>query len=772
MKKRKSSRHRKRVLLLQAVFLLLLGAIVARLQFVQQVFGPNLLAQAKKTQDVTQTIVAPRGEILDAQGQPLAYDTPAFMMDVKVSDFSDRSALLSLLATALNIPVDQLTPVFDNSTAKWIRWPNPISEIQKEAVTKALQQLQDTAVKQAKTQGKSDTSVPEYVQDATFTPTEQRIYPYGDFAANVLGYVNHKGVGEAGLELEYNSILSGTPGEMTYVKDGDGFPIESTEKMVKQPHPGENIQTTIDGTIQGYVEDQMNSLVKKYKPQHAAIIVANPNTGAILGMSSSPSFNPNQYWNAPTGALSTNWAVNSTFEPGSTFKVLTLAAALATNSVNLNSTYMSGHMYVDGIRINDWQPSGWGRITFRQAMEYSSNVGFATIALHLGWSNLLNYMKAFGYLSKTGIDLPNEASSIVFGPSQQGPVQLATSGFGQGIAVTPIQQVAGVGAIANGGKLMKPYVVSKITNSETGSTIKKVSPTVVNPQVVPPNVASEVNQVMLEDVTKGIDSIANVKGYQIAGKTGTAQIESPNGGYYANRYIVSFIGYAPESNPQVEVYVTVYWPKTAPDNQWGSTVAAPVARDLLKECMDYEHISPASQQAATPAVEGKTQYVETPSIQGMSVAKAKSKLKSLGIVSEVIDTGKTVRQQWPQAGIAVAKGSKMYLYAPSAANGSADGSSQSGGSATKNGASGSANSGSANSASANSATSNSGSQEGLVTMPNLRGTSLREAGDILAVMGLKLSATGSGYATSQSVAAGTKVAVNSTVHIVFSSPTP
>ncbi|QQE80700.1 penicillin-binding transpeptidase domain-containing protein [Alicyclobacillus sp. SO9] len=731
MKQAKKSRHRRRVLLIQGAFLLALGAVVIRMQVLQHVFGPLLLTKAQVNQDGAKTLLAQRGKILDAQGQALAYDVPAFMMDVKVKSFPDKQALAQMLASALKIPVSQAQPLVASNKYTWVRWPRSVSEIQKEAINKALNKMRAEAVQKAQQTHQPVSSVPRFTQFVTFSPTEKRVYPFGDFASNVLGYVDHKGGGQSGLEMQYNKILSGSNGKMTFVRDGDGFPIQSTVKTTVQPKPGEDIHTTIDSTIQSYVETSMNNIVSKYHPKHAAIIVENPDTGAILGMSSRPNFNPNQYWNSSSEALNTNWAVNSTFEPGSTFKVLTLAAALATHTINLNQTFMSGHMYVDGKRINDWKRSGWGKITFRQALEYSSNVGFATIALKLGWSNLLHYMKNFGYLSKTGIGLPNEATSIVFSKQNQHKIELATSGFGQGIAVTPLQQIAGVAAIANGGKLMKPYIVQQVT-TDSGKVVKKVRPTVVNAHVVPQNIAATVSHVMALDVSKGIDSVAAIKGYSVAGKTGTAQIEKPTGGYYANRYIVSFIGYAPAKNPKVEVYVTVYNPHTKPGETWGSTVAAPAARNIMKECLAYYHVPPSSgahtNAASATKPKSAVQYVQTPNLTRLSKTQASTKLKQEGLTAEWLNSGTTVSKQWPEAGIEVAKGTKMYLYSAQ----------------------------------------NTGSTK--ITVPNLTGASLREAGNIATVLGLKVSVTGQGYVTSQSIQPGTQVKQGAALHIVLSSP--
>lgn len=698
--------------------MLSLAAVAVRVLYVQNAFGPRLLKTAKNVEQATGVLLAPRGALLDTNGQRLAYDVPAFMLDIDTRLFSDKQTLADALAPSMGVSVQTLIRVLSNPAA-WVRWPVPVLEPVKEKILNALQTVKDDKGQFA-------------VQDVTFTPTEQRFYPNGKFAANVFGYLNYANIGQGGLEQEYDSVLQGVNGSYSYTRDGEGFPLMSTIKVTQPVKPGDDLRLTLDQTVQGFVEHEMDDLVKQYHPEHAAIIVTNPKTGAILGMTSRPTFDPNQPGKASAQALSTNWAVNSRFEPGSTFKVMVLAAALATHSIKLNDTFMSGHTYVLGHRINDWNYVGWGRINFQQALEQSSNVGFATIALHLGWPNLMHYMKVFGFLDKTGVDLPNEVTSQVFPPSEQHQIQLATSGFGQGIAVTPMQQMAAIGAIANGGRLMKPYVVQQVIDSATGRVIRNVQPTVVNPQVVPSDVVRTVNQTMILDISKGIDGKGYLPGYDVGGKTGTAQVVNPKTGqYYQNRFIVSFIGYAPGWDPQFEVFVTLYWPKTSAGNQWGSTIATPAARQILQECLQYYRVAPttagvsaAATTVANVAVSKKAQYVQTPRLVGKTTVSATGLLQHMGLKASAIGAAGTIQSQWPQSGVEVPAGSTVYVWA-----------------ADHKGAP--------------------------LVMPDLTGTSMRTAGDILAAMGLQLMPQGTGYVTAQSVKAGQMVVAGSSVNVTL-----
>jgi cell division protein FtsI/penicillin-binding protein 2 len=709
------SRHRKRVLAMQALVVVALGAVAVRIHYVQQSYGPNLLHQAAKVQNASEVLLAPRGALLDRNGHRLVYDVPAYMLDIRTDSFHDIPQLATKLSPILGKSADEIARLLGNGQRHWVRWPDPVFETDKQKILAAV--------------GK------DHAEDVTFTPTEQRVYPYGEFAANTLGYVTHDGVGAAGLEAEYNDILSGKNGRISFTRDNWGFPLQTTMHVDEPAEPGKDVQLTIDQTIQGIVETKMDELVNKYHPEHAAIIVTDPNTGEILAMASRPTFNPNKYWEGSPTALSNNWAVNEAFEPGSTFKALTLTAGLATGVISLDDTFMSGQMTVHGHSISDWNRVGWGRITFRQALEQSSNVGFATVALKLHWDNLLKYMKAFGFLDKTGIDLPAEASSIVFPPESRGDVQLATSGFGQGIAVTPIQMVQAYGAIANGGKLIRPHLVKAIVDPDTGKVLKSFDPVVVNPQVAPKDVIAQVNDTLVRDVSVGIDDKGKIPGYDVAGKTGTANIVNPKtSAYYPDRFNVSFIGYAPAEAPRFEVYVTLNWPKTAVWNQWGSTIATPAARDILQQCLQYAHIPPKSSGRAADAehaqqqdVKPSTQYVQTPALVDEPVDAARAALTKLGLSADVVGSGSMVKSQWPQPGVEVAKGSRMYIWAP-------------------------------------------GDNGQSATMPNLIGTSMREAGNILAALGVNMQPKGYGFAVSQSVPPGQPIHKGQTVVVEFAPP--
>lgn len=719
----KIPRKKWRILIIQFGGILVFGMVLWRVHDVQHVYGKILKHDEQRTIDVKHTALAVRGAIEDSTGNKLAYDMPAYYLDIELVNLKPYKAkVANVIAPILGTSTGQVTSIL-SGTGHWFRWKTILTDSMKAkletAFAKHIWAPKKTGV--------------NWQNDITFTPTEKRVYPDGTVAANVLGYVATNGKPVGGIEQELNQSLSGTDGLLQYKQDAYGFPMPGTVTVLKKAVPGDNVQLTLNSDIQGYVHNEMKALVKKYQPHHAAIVVTNPTTGAILAMSSSPTFNPNTYWTASPTARSQNWAISASFEPGSTFKPFVLAAALATNSVRLNQTYMSGHTTVDGRRINDWKPQGWGTLTYQQALEVSSNVGFVHIASALGWPNLTRYMNLFGFTKKTGIGLPGEGGPQLFPASQRHQIELATAGFGQGIAVTPIQQVQAMGAIANGGKLMKPYLVKQIT-SPTGKVVKQFQPTTVRQNFMSQSALDAVRHTMVLDVSgkKGIDTVARIQGYQVAGKTGTAQIVNPKTGqYYNNRYNTSFMGFAPADNPKVEVFVTVNDPNTPVSNTWGSTVAGPFAQKILSYCLEYYHVSPTgtvatAKNTSTHSASGATHYVNSPNIVGMTAASAKKKLAALGFQTMLVGGSGTITKQFPAAGIQLVKGSKIYAVTNVVAQ-----------------------------------------HAGKVQVPNLSKLSLRDAMNLIGILSLKLKPSGDGYIVQQSIAAGTMVKPGTTVSVTL-----
>ncbi|MFX4303449.1 penicillin-binding transpeptidase domain-containing protein [Alicyclobacillus tolerans] len=710
MTEKRPRRHRRRMLALQVGGIAALCLVAWRITNIQHVLGPGLLKDASNVQDVSKVELAPRGEILDAAGQPIAYDVPAYIMDIKISDFTNRQALAQNLSNILQLPYTQIYSLVSQSY-DWIQWNQPILATTKDAIEKLYGQ------------GK-------HAEDFTFTSTEKRFYPFGRFAAATVGYVGPNGQGVMGIEAEDNHLLEGTPGKLDYRQDALGFPLPGSVHTVVAPKPGDSVQLTINPVIQGFVDHEMDILDETVHPEHAAMIVMDPWNGQILAMSSRPDFNPNQYWTASPVALDQNWAVSASFEPGSTFKLFVLTAALATQSINLNQTYMSGQITIDGRTIHDWNYVGWGKISFLKALEYSSNVGFAKIALKLGWSNLMHYLNLFGMTHPTGVDLPDEGSSILFPPSQEGQIQLATTGFGQGIAVTPLQLIDGVAAIANGGTLYRPYVVEKIISPE-GQVIQTTQPDAVQRDIAPSSVLAAVRHAMVLDVSQGIDNAAYIKGYDVAGKTGTAQVVNPKTGkFYNSRFITSFIGFAPGWDPQVVIYCTVDWPKTPVNDTWGNTTATPVARAVLQDIINYYHIAPLGQtqnQTSELKPAQKMSYIENlPSFVGDTVSQAQNLAARLSGNLVINGNGSTILRQWPAPGSELATSMPVYVWTR-------------------------------------------GNLEG-ETMPSIKGLTLEQVIGLLQAYGLNPVVQGTGFAVQTSIAPGQPVHPGEQVNVVLKPP--
>jgi stage V sporulation protein D (sporulation-specific penicillin-binding protein) len=383
----------------------------------------------------------------------------------------------------------------------------------------------------------------------------------------------------------------------------------------------------------------------------------DPKTGEILGMSSRPTYRPDQYKTTDPLIYNRNLPIWKTYEPGSTFKIITLAAALQEKKVNLNQGFFDpGFIAVGGARLRCWKSGGHGSQTFLEVVENSCNPGFVTLGQRLGKEKLLSYINQFGFGQKTGIDLNGEAKGILFKPSRMGPVELATTAFGQGVAVTPIQQVAAVAAAINGGKLMVPHLAKQWVNPESGKVVSTVAPTVKR-EVITPDISATVRSALESVVARGSGRKAFVDGYRVGGKTGTAQKVGPNGTYLKNNHIVSFIGFAPADDPKIVVYLAVDNPKGI---QFGGVVAAPIVGNIIGDSMRYMKVPKRTNQIPPEENILYDSIVPTPNFIGQDIDKIKNSLYTTPI--EIIGKGKVVVSQIPRPGERVKKGTLIRMY--------------------------------------------------------------------------------------------------------------
>ena len=507
-----------------------------------------------------------------------------------------------------------------------------------------------------------------------------RYYPNDAFAAQVLGGVSSDNVGRSGLEYEYNSILAGVKGRTVRTTDRDGNTVSGSRTKYYEPKDGESIVTTIDSVIQSFVESALETGMEKTGASQITCIVTNPKTGDILAMATTPEFDPNNSAEPyskkekekfkkmtseeQTEYLSRMWtidAVSTIYEPGSTFKLITAAAALESASANDKSRY-----YCDGsIHVGNYNLrclGVHGKQSLKEAVGNSCNPALATVAMDMGAETLYNFIDLFGFNDKTGIDLPGETNSIVKNAEGMGEVDLATTGYGQGIAVTPIQILSAVNSFGNNGVLMKPKLVKRIIDSD-GKTVKTIEDTEVR-QVVSEETAEKMRDIMEYYVAdSGSGDQAYVPGYRVGGKTGTANVVE-GGRYSSSATNTSFVAMAPMDDPQISMIVIVYRPTKI---QFGNYTAGPIVKEIMEKSLQYMGVE--RKYTKSEAKEVKNAQVEVPDVTGMDSSDAIRKLENADLdylVAPEPEDGKSenfvVLDQNPKEGTMVDKGSVVYIY--------------------------------------------------------------------------------------------------------------
>jgi penicillin-binding protein 2B len=500
-----------------------------------------------------------------------------------------------------------------------------------------------------------------------------------------------------GIEKTLNSELTGKNGKIDYQSDLWGYLLPDGKEKVTPAKNGNDIYLSTDKKIQTFLEDAMNKVAQEYKPQKIIAIVADPKTGEILAMGQRPSFHPKT-----RDGIDKSWhneAIETSFEPGSTMKIFTLAAAIQENVFNPNDTYQSGSYKVteNSPPIHDYNRD-WGTINYLEAVQRSSNVGFAKLANEkLGFDKFREYLSKFGLDKPTGIDLPDEtAGKILF----QYPIEKATTAFGQGTAITPIQQIQAATAIANNGKMMQPHVVDKIVNHDTGKIITKIDPRQVSTPISA-ETAKKVRDILETVVTSehGTGKRFGIEGYSVAGKTGTAQIPGPKGEYLTgpSNYVFSFLGMAPKDDPKLIVYVAVQQPEID-DYTKGSIPVSEIFNPVMKNSLQYLNIQPSTQARATSN--------KLPDLSGKVADDAVKSLKEKGFESVVVGKGTSVVAQLPKAGTKVLEGEKVILQT-----------------------------------------------DGEVSAPDMTGWSLRDVLKVAKMAGVKVNSKGSGYVSMQNIKA-------------------
>jgi len=562
-----------RIVSLFCVFTLVTSAIGWRLVSFQVVGSERLQSQGRDFRIQEQTLLPRRGLIRDRGGLVLATNIPStdiYVTPKKLTD-RDRVGLAQELSAILTIPLDTVYARVNNTNVEW---------------SLVARQLDDATVTAIKAR-----FPPKDHPEIIYQEVPKRTYPNGPFLSPLLGFTNASGAGVYGVEGRYNDLVGGEPGTLVAETDVARQPLAFGQQQYRAPVEGADLSLTIDAAIQRMAEDELARTVSEQGAVGGTILVMDPNTGAILASASAPSYDPNTYNRAdPQSYL--NPAVSATYEPGSTFKIFTMASGLQTGGITPQTTLIdNGFAKVETDTIYNLDHTAWGLETMEQVLERSSNVGASYIARRTGKENFYGMLRQFGMGQKTGVDLDGEEIGIVRWPDNPTtiwhPIDLYTNSFGQGLTVTPLQMVTAASAIANGGTLYTPYVVGRVERH--GDLVQDRQPQPVR-QVIRPEVAATVRQMMTEAEHNALASKVNLPGYDIAAKTGTAQIPDPKTGTYdPNKTIASIISFFPAEKPLFTVLIKIDQPKK---NSLGGDVAAPALGRLAGQLLRYAGVPP------------------------------------------------------------------------------------------------------------------------------------------------------------------------------------
>lgn len=613
---------------------LLLIAVILKVFYIQVFQYQKLNSLANDLWQRNLPITPDRGLILDRNGKVLASNITTTSLYLVPNQIKNKEEVAKTLSEILEVPYDEMYKHVSKRTS--------IERVHPEGRQLSFE-IAD--------------KINSYNYDGIYLLKEaKRYYPYNDLLSHVLGYVGIDNQGLSGLELKYNEELTGTSGSIKYYSDAKGNRLNKAEEY-KEAISGNNVYLTIDLDLQQSVERELDNAVAKYNPEHALAIAINPKTGEILAMASRPSYNPNEYQTYTQEVLSRNLPIWMTYEPGSTMKITTLSAAINEGVVNLftDTFFDSGSINVDGATIHCWKSGGHGAQTFLNVVENSCNPGFVNLGFRLGKEKLFKYIKDFGFGEKTGIDLTGEAKGILFDLDRVGNVELATTAFGQGISVTPIQQVRSVSAAVNGGTLYQPYIVKRVENATTKETISEVNPIVIR-QVITEESSKLVRFALENVVAHGSGRNAYIENYRIGGKTGTAQ-KVNNGRYMVGNYILSFIGFLPADDPEIVLYVAVDNPKGV--TQYGGVVAAPIAKAIFSSYIEMNNVPKSKDTIPKTYNWLDTKYSILPNVIGKTIKEANNILKDYKI--EYSGEGNKVIYQSPEPEYYVSDGSTVKL---------------------------------------------------------------------------------------------------------------
>lgn len=619
---------RKRISALIIAISFLFCALLIRLSIVSLVDGKWLQEKAFNQWTRDLPITGERGKIYDTNGATLAVSKTTYDVYLRGREVDDPIGVSSYLSNLLGLE-------FEKVHAK------AIDKTISESLVK-MQIDQEVALKILNSDYKG----------VFLSENIGRYYPYGDLLTQILGFTTIDNVGQAGIEQYYNNMLTGLDGKYYVQSDLQGHQIDNTLSSYIPSVAGMNLQLTIDVSIQQVVETVLEQIVLDHKPKSVTCIVMNPKNGELLALGLKPSFNLNDIPRSDPNLMLTvkNTAVVDVYEPGSTFKILTTAAALEEGKTNLNDRfYDPGYRIVDGQKIKCWKTIGHGSEDLVDGFINSCNSVFMDLALRMGTNSFYSYLKKFGIGSKTGIDIASESSGILMKQSSVKNVDLARIGFGQAVAVTPIQIITAFCAAINGGELLQPYLVKSATDSQ-GNVILENNKK-VKTRVISQNTSNLINN-LLENVATKRGKTTFVDGYRIGGKTGTAQ-KYENGVIARGKYVSSFFGTYPADNPEYAMLLLVNEPSAGV--YYGSVVAAPYAKEIFSGIFQAKNIKSQDEQ------QKQKEYVEMPNLVGLSLVEACEKLVTMGLNYELDGEGGMVVAQFPPTGTVLEKYSTVQI---------------------------------------------------------------------------------------------------------------
>ena len=634
------SRLRRKLLVASAFAVVLLLALLVNLYYVSIVKGPEYAKMAQRQWQSSLSLKAERGKILDRNSNVLAESYTTYMVCVNpqaITEDADRERIANILSTLLNVNYETIIAKMTKINPKDGKYYQQV---------KIKDQVESNVIAQLVTF--QENRAISYYADV------KRNYPEGNLFGQLLGFTNVDGDGQTGVELSYNSILSGVDGKQMAETDRDGNEIPGGESSYIAPIGGASVQMTVDTGIQGFLQSALEEAARTNLAKYAYGVVMNPKTGEIYAISSYPTIDPN---NPPrTDAetlldLSRQRMVTETYEPGSVFKIVTLAAALESGTVNDSTTFnCKGSLNVLGQKIKCWRTRGHGKETLAQAVQNSCNPAFMSMALKMGTDKFYEYIYAFGMNDKTGVGIGGETTGKVTHRKYIRDTDLARIGFGQSISCTGLQMAAAVCAAINGGELLKPYYVQDVVATD-GTVLEHHEREVVR-QVISAETSAQIRKYLTGVVDAGSGKNAAIPGYSVGGKTGTSQKYDENGKVSSTLLVASFVGFAPADDPEYLCMIIVDEPQVPV--VYGSTVAAPYVQQVLKNVLTYYSVPTDRNENA----------VSVPDVRGMTVEQAVKALKTVGLDATYMETEQAaaVQRQSPAPGNMVVKGSPVILY--------------------------------------------------------------------------------------------------------------